>query len=84
MFGERALYTRNKGLQNKIEDKEESDKAAVRRESGPHPRSATTQARVMIMVIIEKNKLFSIPSFNRTSTISPKLCTAFVHVVNSS
>ena len=33
MFGERALHTRRKGLQNKIEERaEESDKAAVRRE----------------------------------------------------
>ena len=33
MFGERALYARRKGLQNKIEERaEESDKAAVRRE----------------------------------------------------
>ena len=33
MFGERALHTRRKGLENKIEERaEESDKAAVRRE----------------------------------------------------
>ena len=32
-FRERALHTRRKGLQNKIEERaEESDKAAVRRE----------------------------------------------------
>ena len=33
VFGERALYTRRKGLQNKIKERaEESDEAAVRRE----------------------------------------------------
>ena len=33
VFGERALHTRRKGLQNKIEERaEESDKAAVRKE----------------------------------------------------
>ena len=33
MFGERALHTRRKGLQNKIENRaEESDKATVQRE----------------------------------------------------
>ena len=33
MFGERALYTRRKGLQNKIKERaEESDKTVVRRE----------------------------------------------------
>ena len=33
MFGERALHTKSKGLENKIEERvEESDKAAVRRE----------------------------------------------------
>ena len=33
MFGERALDTRRKGLQNKIEERaKESDEAAVRRE----------------------------------------------------
>ena len=34
MFAERALHTRKKGLQNKIEQRaEESDKASVRRKS---------------------------------------------------
>ena len=32
VFGERALHTRRKRLQNKIEDRAEGDKAAVRRE----------------------------------------------------
>ena len=33
VFGERALHTRRKGFQNKIEERaEEIDKAAVRRE----------------------------------------------------
>ena len=33
VFGERALHSRSKGLQNKIEERaEESDKTAVRRE----------------------------------------------------
>ena len=33
VLGERALHTRRKGLQNKIEERaEESDKAAVRKE----------------------------------------------------
>ena len=33
MFGEHALHTRRKGLQNKFEERaEESDKAAVRKE----------------------------------------------------